>query len=59
MIFLNAVKRLNRIMDWIMEVVNLRCDGHHLGSNPDRRVKPTVGKDRTGILASIILAVVT
>jgi hypothetical protein len=23
-----------------MEVVNLRCDGHHSGSNPDRRVKP-------------------
>ena len=24
-----------------MEVVNLRCDGHYSGSNPDRRVKPT------------------
>ena len=24
-----------------MEDVNLRCDGHHSGSNPDQRVKPT------------------
>jgi len=23
-----------------MEVVNVRCDGHYSGSNPDRRVKP-------------------
>ena len=40
MILSGAVIRVNRIMDWIMEVVNLRCDGHYSGSNPDRRVKP-------------------
>ena len=33
-------KEFDLRLDWIMEVVNLRCDGHYSGSNPDRRVKP-------------------